>query len=252
MTRKAIIFGAVAAAAVMLAVLVLLNEAKKTEPSTDISQDQNQACIQVITPARYLVTGEVRDFPTPCDVPEGWIPIKAEVLQETSTWQIYRNEEYRFEFKYPTLGKMMRITDTKRIPGEGLDIHIDRWSEKRREYSTCFRMFITLNPEHFDLEAWFSKNIDVDDSLKKNNNYEYKRLSNGMEILTLNNLSFPPGYLESLGPIDDAYITMSPFRDYIVFFSRGQNYDLRDLGYDTNEKIRELENQILSTFKFTR
>jgi len=30
------------------------------------------ACIQVITPARNPETGEVRDFPTPCDVPEGW------------------------------------------------------------------------------------------------------------------------------------------------------------------------------------
>ena len=33
-----------------------------------------EICIQVITPARNPQTGEVRDFPTPCDVPEGWIP----------------------------------------------------------------------------------------------------------------------------------------------------------------------------------
>ena len=29
-------------------------------------------CIQVITPAQNLLTGECRDFSTPCDVPEGW------------------------------------------------------------------------------------------------------------------------------------------------------------------------------------
>lgn len=29
-------------------------------------------CIQVITRARNPETGEERDFPTPCDVPEGW------------------------------------------------------------------------------------------------------------------------------------------------------------------------------------
>ena len=34
------------------------------------------ACIQVITPARNIQTGEVRDFPTPCDVPEGWELVK--------------------------------------------------------------------------------------------------------------------------------------------------------------------------------
>ncbi len=31
-----------------------------------------RACIQVITPAKNLTTGEIKDFPTPCDVPEGW------------------------------------------------------------------------------------------------------------------------------------------------------------------------------------
>jgi len=29
-------------------------------------------CIQVVTPARNPLTGECRDFPTPCDVPDGW------------------------------------------------------------------------------------------------------------------------------------------------------------------------------------
>lgn len=32
----------------------------------------NQPCIQVITPARNPKTGEIRDFPTPCDVPAVW------------------------------------------------------------------------------------------------------------------------------------------------------------------------------------
>lgn len=35
----------------------------------------SEICIQVITPARNPKTGEVRDFPTPCDVPEGWTKI---------------------------------------------------------------------------------------------------------------------------------------------------------------------------------
>ncbi len=37
--------------------------------------DQNNdgaVCIQVITTARNPETGEIRDFPTPCDVPEDW------------------------------------------------------------------------------------------------------------------------------------------------------------------------------------
>lgn len=35
-----------------------------------------EICIQIITPARNPETGELRDFPTPCDVPEGWEVIK--------------------------------------------------------------------------------------------------------------------------------------------------------------------------------
>lgn len=43
--------------------------------STPFGTGEPEICIQVITPARNLQTGEVRDFPTPCDVPEGWIKI---------------------------------------------------------------------------------------------------------------------------------------------------------------------------------
>lgn len=40
----------------------------------DVAKDDNddEMCVQVITPARNPETGEVVDFPTPCDVPEGW------------------------------------------------------------------------------------------------------------------------------------------------------------------------------------
>ncbi|MBX4191820.1 MAG: hypothetical protein KW804_03405, partial [Candidatus Doudnabacteria bacterium] len=33
------------------------------------------SCIQVIQTAKNPKTGEVRDFPTPCDVPEGWVKV---------------------------------------------------------------------------------------------------------------------------------------------------------------------------------
>ncbi len=34
--------------------------------------DAVEICAQVITSAKNNETGEVRDFATPCDVPEGW------------------------------------------------------------------------------------------------------------------------------------------------------------------------------------
>ncbi len=36
-------------------------------------------CIQVITPARNTATGEIREFPTPCDVPSGWEVIQNDI-----------------------------------------------------------------------------------------------------------------------------------------------------------------------------
>ena len=39
------------------------------------------ACIQVITPAKNLLTGEIKEFPTPCDVPDGWEPVQPNVAE---------------------------------------------------------------------------------------------------------------------------------------------------------------------------
>lgn len=48
---------------------------QKTQPTTAPSPDvllRKQFCIQVITPAKNPLTGECRNFPTPCDVPQDW------------------------------------------------------------------------------------------------------------------------------------------------------------------------------------
>lgn len=49
--------------------------ASPTPVPTPMVTPTPEFCIQVITPARNLLTGEIKDFPTPCDVPDGWIKI---------------------------------------------------------------------------------------------------------------------------------------------------------------------------------
>lgn len=54
------------------------SEEQVTEEESDV--DDAVFCIQVITPARNPETGEIQEFPTPCDVPEGWEEIEPEGL----------------------------------------------------------------------------------------------------------------------------------------------------------------------------
>jgi len=45
---------------------------EKCRTSDGLTFTKYEACIQVITSARNPQTREIREFPTPCDVPEGW------------------------------------------------------------------------------------------------------------------------------------------------------------------------------------
>lgn len=54
----------------------LFNSADLRNASFENSGD---ICIQVITPARNTETGEIREFPTPCEVPTGWEVIRNDV-----------------------------------------------------------------------------------------------------------------------------------------------------------------------------
>lgn len=45
----------------------------------DRDGEEGVVCIQVITPARNPDTGDIREFSTPCDVPEGWETIQNDI-----------------------------------------------------------------------------------------------------------------------------------------------------------------------------
>jgi hypothetical protein len=50
-----------------------LNAIFKTyKPNADTQSGGSVSCTQVITRAKNNKTGEIKDFPTPCDVPDGW------------------------------------------------------------------------------------------------------------------------------------------------------------------------------------
>jgi hypothetical protein len=53
-----------------------------TVPTLTVSTSttpSDTVCAQVITPARNPDTGDIREFPTPCDVPKGWEVIQNDI-----------------------------------------------------------------------------------------------------------------------------------------------------------------------------
>jgi len=48
-----------------------------TQPNKFLNPTKDRICIQVITPAKNPITGECKEFPTPCDVLPGWQIVKS-------------------------------------------------------------------------------------------------------------------------------------------------------------------------------
>lgn len=46
-----------------------------------VAPNEGEVCAQVITAAKNLETGEVVEYPTPCDVPDGWEIMQPEVVE---------------------------------------------------------------------------------------------------------------------------------------------------------------------------
>ena len=53
-------------------------------------EPRNGICIQVIAYAKNLATGEVRQFPTPCDIPKGWEPLPFGYREEERVKELSR------------------------------------------------------------------------------------------------------------------------------------------------------------------
>jgi len=68
------------------------------EGSREADCRDTKICIQVVTWATNRETNETKQFPTPCDVPEGWVLMAEEPEANVKT---YTNSEFGFEMQYP-------------------------------------------------------------------------------------------------------------------------------------------------------
>lgn len=54
-------------------------------PEEEVKKEKEPlVCVQIIVPARNKTTGEVKEFPTPCDIPVGWEPLPFDYKQENN------------------------------------------------------------------------------------------------------------------------------------------------------------------------
>jgi hypothetical protein len=105
---KHYLLGIVFVVMAFLVAVFFIYEAQYGKPTED--NIDAQVCIQVVTPARNTETGIVRDFPTPCDVPEGWEKISDAEYGDNVDGSSYPDdfktvndsyEDFGFSFKSP-------------------------------------------------------------------------------------------------------------------------------------------------------
>lgn len=76
---KNLIIGALLVIAGALAYIHYWPMTKPADEATVPAQEETVVCAQVITPARDPQTGTIKEYPTPCDVPDGWEVIQNDV-----------------------------------------------------------------------------------------------------------------------------------------------------------------------------
>lgn len=54
---------------------IVKGEPEKCQTNEGLTFTRYEGCIQVVTKAQDAKTGKVGEFPTPCDVPEGWVEV---------------------------------------------------------------------------------------------------------------------------------------------------------------------------------
>ncbi|OGZ33265.1 MAG: hypothetical protein A2174_03195 [Candidatus Portnoybacteria bacterium RBG_13_41_18] len=70
---------------------------------------EGEICIHVITPAKNLTTGECREFPTPCDVPDDWEKVeKCSIIK----YYLYKNQTECATVKYACPNDLRPFADS--------------------------------------------------------------------------------------------------------------------------------------------
>lgn len=107
--------------------------------------ERAQICIQVVTKARNPYTGETKEFPTPCDVPQGWETIDPSVqygndieLSADTEWSTYESKYLGLKMITPKGMTMTNFQHNERAAGFNMwldnesvgGLFVNSWDER--------------------------------------------------------------------------------------------------------------------------
>jgi len=159
---------------IAMAIAILILVAWHSIPTNALdSGEHNEVCIQVITEAREPSTGKVYEFPTPCDVPEGWDVLEGggqgSFEDQGATYQNFRNQDLGISFAYRTApdGNIMLEPDASLLTNPTPVLYRTIVNEKAyqelmassmpREGPPMITIMVFENPDNLSPEEWIAK-----------------------------------------------------------------------------------------------
>ncbi len=93
------------------------NETRGNKTEERNNEGKGRVCTQVITPAKNETTGECKEFPTPCDVPDGWEKVRSCSATTSSISAVvntsaYASDDFHVEYSFGVGEKnMLDVSD---------------------------------------------------------------------------------------------------------------------------------------------
>ncbi len=172
---------------------------------------------------------------------------------DTSTWKTYTNSQYGFSFMYPMLGVEQKIEVDKPYDNVIASFNLKYRAAGKDYFADAYSIGVILNSGNLSLEDYYNNHECLKPLLGEQIKIHQRGDISWAGYFEPGTLPYPSDVLDKCGPIDSVADFLSPSKKYIVrIYYPGEDNELDLYGYDTNEKIDALTDQILSTFKFTK